>query len=154
MGLDQSYAGSEESWDARGDDQALDLEVMLPDAAVMPEDTPPDTSTPSDKEDGLLSRDKQRKTAYYDYATDRSLSHADAKLFYQRSQLDAQKSNGSNWESSQHSVQGSPVLHPKGFGSVYDAEQAGMRRTESVKSMHSGYNPISRLVVVILRVGP
>ena len=110
---------------------------MLPDAALVPDDTPPETVTPSDKEDGLLSRDKQRKTAYYDYTTERALSHADAKLFYQRSQLEAQKTGGSNWDNSQQSAQGSPILHPKGFGSVYEAEQAGMRRTGSVKSMQS-----------------
>lgn len=123
---------------------------MLPDvAATLEDDTPPETSNTSDKDDGLLLRDKQRKTAYYDYATDRSLSHADAKLFYQRSQLEAQKTGGSNWDSSQQSAQGSPILHPKGFGSVYEAEQAGMRRTGSVKSMQSGQNPIPRSVGVI-----
>lgn len=146
LGIGRNYAGSEESWDERSDNQG----VMLPEAALVPEDTPPETSTPSDKEDGLLSRDKQRKTAYYDYATDRSLSHADAKLFYQRSQLEAQKTGGSNWDNSQHSVSGSPILHPKGFGSVYEAEQAGMRRTGSVNSMKSTHNAGPRSVVIPL----
>ena len=47
-------------------------------------------STPIVSASGLLPRDKQRKTAYYDYASEKSLSHADAKLFYQRHQLEQQ----------------------------------------------------------------
>lgn len=35
----------------------------------------------------LLPRDQQRKTATYDYAYEKSLSHAEAKLFYQHHQL-------------------------------------------------------------------
>ena len=37
----------------------------------------------------ILPRDKQRKTAYYDYASDKSMSHADSKLFYQRHQIES-----------------------------------------------------------------
>lgn len=110
--------------------------VHLPEAALGVDDTPPEATTPSDREDGILSRDKQRKTAYYDYATERSLSHADAKLFYQR-QLEVQKTGGSNWTNSQHSPQGSPIIHPKTFSSLYEAEQANLGRTGSVKSMQS-----------------
>ena len=47
-------------------------------------------STPTASGDGLLPRDKQRKTAYYDYTSEKTLSHADAKLFYQRHQLEQQ----------------------------------------------------------------
>lgn len=101
----------------------MNRSMTLPEAAL-PDDTPPETNTPSEREDGLLSRDKQRKTAYYDYATERSLSQADAKLFYQR-QLEVQKTGGSNWTNSQHSPVGSPVLNAKGFGSVHDGEQSG-----------------------------
>lgn len=35
----------------------------------------------------FLPRDKQRRTATYDYAYEKSMSHAEAKLFYQRHQL-------------------------------------------------------------------
>jgi AMP deaminase len=38
---------------------------------------------------GLLPRDKQRKTAYYDYVSEKSMSHAEAKMFYQRHQLES-----------------------------------------------------------------
>ncbi|KAH8794493.1 hypothetical protein F5882DRAFT_288836 [Hyaloscypha sp. PMI_1271] len=91
-------------------------------------------------QDGMLPRDIQRKTAYYDYAAEKQLSQADAKLFYQRSQLEAQKTGGSNWGNSQSSPQGSPVLVPRSFSNVFDAEQAEMRRSGSVKSMLSGHS--------------
>lgn len=43
-------------------------------------------ATPSHKtdDDELLPRDRQRRTAQYDYASEKSMSQADAKLFYQR----------------------------------------------------------------------
>lgn len=97
----------------------------------------PELSTPSEGQEGMLPRDKQRKTAYYDYAAEKSLSQADAKLFYQRSQLEAQKTGGSNWGDSQNSPHGSPVIMPRSFSNVFKAE-AGIVRTGSIKSMKSG----------------
>jgi len=85
---------------------------MLPDAAITEEGTP-EVKTPSEEEEGMLARDVQQKTAYYDYATEKQLSQADAKLFYQRSQLEAQKTGGSNWGNSQSSPQASPTLIPR-----------------------------------------
>ncbi|KAI9681188.1 MAG: AMP deaminase [Caeruleum heppii] len=49
----------------------------------------------ADGDQPILPRDKQRKTAYYDYAAEKQLSLADAKLFYQRSQLEASDNMGS-----------------------------------------------------------
>jgi AMP deaminase len=141
LDYDNQEAGSEESWDERRDKG----EAMLPEAALIPGDTP-QTSTPSDMQDGMLPRDIQRKTAYYDYAAEKQLSQADAKLFYQRSQLEAQKTGGSNWGNSQSSPQGSPVLVPRSFSNVFDAEQAEMRRSGSVKSMLSGHSMAQRFV--------
>ena len=115
---------------------------MLPEAALMPDGTP-GGSTPSE-EDDMLPRDKQKKTAYYDYAAEKQLSQADAKLFYQRSQLEAQKTGGSNWGTSQHSVQESPVLMPRSFSNVFDADPAGMRRSGSMKSASSGKYRVSQ----------
>lgn len=116
----------------------MNKSLILPDAALADESSPEGANTPSERavEDGLLSRDKQRKTAYYDYATDRSLSQADAKLFYQR-QLEVQKTGGSNWNESQQSHAGSPVINAKGYGSVHDGDQGGLGRVGSVKSMKS-----------------
>jgi AMP deaminase len=141
LDYDNREVGSEESWDeSRDKDNA-----MLPEAALIPDDMP-HADTPSDMQDGMLPRDIQRKTAYYDYAAEKQLSQADAKLFYQRSQLEAQKTGGSNWGNSQSSPQGSPVLIARSFSNVFDVEQAEIRRSGSVKSMLSGHNIAQRFV--------
>ncbi|KAL9085342.1 MAG: hypothetical protein Q9165_007633 [Trypethelium subeluteriae] len=57
---------------------------MTPDIS---EDATPET------EDGLLRRDKQRKTAYFDHAAERQMSHSEAKQIYQRHQLAQQTFN-------------------------------------------------------------
>jgi len=101
---------------------------MLPESALVPESTP---DTPD--EDGMLPRDIQRKTAYYDYAAEKSLSQADAKLFYQRSQLEAQKTGGSNWGASESSQYGSPILQPR-MSNKFVPDSEGLRRSESVTS--------------------
>jgi AMP deaminase len=99
-------------------------------------------STPLDGvQDGMLPRDIQRKTAYYDYAAEKQMSHADAKLFYQRSQLEAQQTGESNW-GSQNSLQNSPVIAATrsvtNMGNMGNAEQAYMKRSGSTRSMQSG----------------
>jgi AMP deaminase len=134
--------GSEESWNEK-EDQLAD---MLPESALAPDATP-DSITPSETQEGMLPRDIQRKTAYYDYAAEKQLSQADAKLFYQRSQLEAQKTGGSNWGNSQNGEHISPVIMPKSFSSVFEAEQAGVRRSGSVNSMKSVHNPTQRSVL-------
>ena len=40
----------------------------------------------------MLPRDKQRKTAFYDYASEKSMSHQDARQFYQKHQIDSNRS--------------------------------------------------------------
>ncbi|KAG9233325.1 hypothetical protein BJ875DRAFT_378876 [Amylocarpus encephaloides] len=104
----------------------------------MAEDETPETNTPVGDQEGMLPRDIQQRTAYYDYTAEKQLSHADAKLFYQRSQLEAQKTGGSNWGHSQSSPQGSPVLASR--GQYHGSEgQSGMRRSDSVNSIKSGH---------------
>src|ERR1700753_1748033 len=46
-------------------------------------------------EEGLLPRDIQRKTAYYDYASEKQVSHEEAKQLYQRHQLETRSVAGS-----------------------------------------------------------
>jgi AMP deaminase len=124
---------------------------MLPEAALQPDGTP-DTSA-SENENGMLPRDKQRKTAYYDYAAEKQLSQADAKLFYQRSQLEAQKTGGSNWGNSQQSPEGSPVISgvPRPYSSNFEAERAGgIQRTSSISSIQNRLNAGQRLALMDL----
>jgi AMP deaminase len=142
MEQDRGKTGSEGSYDEQRDKES----AMLPDAAL--EDGTPEVTTPSDEVDeGMLPRDIGRKTAYYDYAAEKQLSQADAKLFYQRSQADAGKTGGSNWGNSQHSPTGSPVLMPKSVSNVFDQEQAGMRRSWSTSSMMSSHGVPPRWVL-------
>ncbi|KAH8674709.1 hypothetical protein BGZ60DRAFT_372501 [Tricladium varicosporioides] len=101
-------------------------------------DDTPENKTPPDGEEGMLPRDVQRKTAYYDYTAEKQLSQADAKLFYQRSQLEAQKTggSGSNWGNTPH---GSPTLIPRSasHGHGFEGGQNGIRRSDSTRSAQS-----------------
>jgi AMP deaminase len=132
--------GSEDSWDEREDKE----DELLPEAAIMAEETPA-TSTPSETQEGMLPRDIQRKTAYYDYAAEKQLSQADAKLFYQISQLEAQKTGGSSKGATLSSPRESPVIVPRSTSSLFEAEQAGLRRSGSINSMKSGQHVPQRL---------
>ncbi|KAF2836509.1 AMP deaminase [Patellaria atrata CBS 101060] len=83
---------------------------------------------------GLLPRDKQRRTAYYDYASEKSMSHSEAKQMYQRHQLDSQYAGGSQDGFS-------PVLHaaktmPVNFGN----EPEFLSRSASLRSPRSNHN--------------
>ncbi|KAM6485728.1 hypothetical protein HDV62DRAFT_352442, partial [Trichoderma sp. SZMC 28011] len=53
------------------------------------ENTPQPPETPQDAQDGVLPRDIPHRTTFYDSVVERQMSQADAKLFYQRSQLDS-----------------------------------------------------------------
>lgn len=86
-------------------------------------------STPEEEDtEGMLLRDKPKMTAFYDPVAERQMTHTDAKLFYQRSQLD-HKTGGQAWGSSMYgdSMHGSPVISAGGgaslektLGSSYD----------------------------------
>lgn len=130
---------------------------MLPDAAMIEDDTPPGNRTPRDgdeveveDEEGMLPRDYQQKTAYYDYVADKQLSQADAKLFYQRSQKEGM--GGSNWGNSQSSPQGSPVIIPRSISNGFDSTQAGIRRSDSVNSVKSSGKVLSPRLALVLCV--
>ncbi|KAI0012881.1 AMP deaminase [Xylariaceae sp. FL0662B] len=57
--------------------------------------------------DGMLPRDRPRKTTFYDAIAERQMSQTDAKLIYQRRHLDQFRTEGSNW-SQQPTPHGSP----------------------------------------------
>jgi AMP deaminase len=60
------------------------------------DDQPVGDRTPTAPLDGPLPRDLQERTAFYDYASEKSLSLADSKLFYQRRQLDKRTDTDAN----------------------------------------------------------
>ncbi|KAI3393823.1 hypothetical protein diail_3599 [Diaporthe ilicicola] len=80
----------------------------------------PDGEEADEDEEGLLPRDMPTKTAFYDPVAERQMTQHDAKLFYQRSQLDQQKGSGQPWGSSVYdgSIHGSPVISHAGGASL------------------------------------
>ena len=77
--------------------------------------------------DGQL-HDRHVRTAYYNSAAEKSLSHAEAKLFFQRHQL----------ETSQHDAEAySPLARARTFSSTADGD-GGLSRTTSTASRRSG----------------
>jgi hypothetical protein len=135
---DNDEVGSDESLNDMEDDKG-----SLPPAAILGagSDTVYEAIPPDGVLDGMLPRDMQRKTAYYDYAAEKQMSQADAKLFYQRSQLEAQQTGGSTW-GSQNSLQNSPVIAAtrslSNMGNMGNAEQPYVRRSGSTRSIQSG----------------
>lgn len=90
---------------------------------------PSSKTTPDDEEEEMLLRDMPNNTAFYDPVAERQMTHTDAKLFYQRSQLDHKAGSGQPWGSSMYggSMHGSPVISAGGgpslektLGSSYD----------------------------------
>lgn len=86
-------------------------------------------NTPSDKQElELWKTDQPARTARYNYASEKSLSHADAKLFYQRHQM----------EISQQDI--GPTALPtrtKTMPSNFSAEVDGLSRATSTASRKS-----------------
>jgi len=81
--------------------------------------------------DGFLPRDQQTRTAYYDYASEKSLSHAEAKLFYQRHQIEQeQQAPTENRLPPRRAWESSPVADG-------DAGVGVISRTASTKSRRS-----------------
>lgn len=66
-----------------------------------------DDSTHVSLQDGMLPRDLPRKTTFYDPVAERQMSQTDAKLFYQRAQLEQLKSDGFPSQTTPH---GSPYM--------------------------------------------
>lgn len=78
--------------------------------------------------------DHEAKTAYYNSASEKSLSHAEAKLFFHRHQL----------ENSQHEDDTqSPLARARTFSSTVDGE-GGLSRTASTTSLRSGKSHVPR----------
>ena len=70
----------------------------------------------------LLPRDQQNKTAYYDYAFEKSLSQAEAKLFYQRHQLESFQQRSENQ---------SPLLRSRAVSGHFDDDVGSLSRAGS-----------------------
>ncbi|ELR10593.1 AMP deaminase [Pseudogymnoascus destructans] len=91
-------------------------------------------------QDGLLPRDFQRRTTFYDYAAEKQISFTDAKLFYQRSQAEAQRSGEGGWGSQQSLPPDSPRLSERKYSNISGTEAEDPQRSGSLRSIGSGLN--------------
>ncbi|KAF1842657.1 AMP deaminase [Cucurbitaria berberidis CBS 394.84] len=73
------------------------------------------TGVEDDGAAGMLPRDKQRRTAFYDYTAEKQMSHTEAKQFYQRHQLETQ------YGGSQAGDTHSPAMRAKTFPANFSA---------------------------------
>ena len=122
----------------------FDVSLRHPDIADKPINSPIDSSDEQSHDEDepdpagnegtdaakpiLLSRDKQLKTAYYDYALEKQMSQTDAKLFYQHSQRDGKGGY----------VDGnSPILRSHTFPANFGVETGLISRAGSLKSSRS-----------------
>jgi AMP deaminase len=87
-----------------------------------------------DQAAGMLPRDKQRRTAFYDYVSEKQMSHSEARQFYQRHQLE------SHHGGSQAGDGYSPIIKaktfPANFGAVGDGADVPSR-ADSIRSRKS-----------------
>lgn len=81
---------------------------------------------------GRLPRDKQRKTAFYDYASEKQMSHSESKQFFQRHQLESQHTGGSNWSQDAFN----PITHAKTLP-INLGEADFLSRADSIRSRRS-----------------
>ncbi|KAF3482063.1 AMP deaminase 2 [Arthroderma uncinatum] len=107
-------------------------ETMENKTATPPADDAPDSNTATQP---ILPRDRQTRTATYDYAYEKSMSHAEARLFYQRHQLASRSVDGDPPQSPDLSGRSIPILsgpggHGPTSGSNFD--------NESISSMLPG----------------
>jgi AMP deaminase len=85
------------------------------------------------EEDGMLPRDKQRRTAFYDYTAEKQMSHTEAKQFYQRHQWETQHGG------SQAGDGYSPAMRAKTFPANFGATDGvdPFSGAESIRSRKS-----------------
>jgi AMP deaminase len=85
---------------------------------------------------GMLPRDKQRRTAFYDYTAEKQMSHTEAKQFYQRHQLETQ------YGGSQAGDTYSPAMRAKTFPANFGGTD-GVELTSKADSIRSRKSNVS-----------
>lgn len=90
-------------------------------------------SVEEDEAAGMLPRDKQRRTAFYDYTAEKQMSHTEAKQFYQRHQLETQ------YGGSQAGDTYSPAMRAKTFPANFGGTDGAdfLSRADSIRSRKS-----------------
>jgi AMP deaminase len=117
--------------------------VTIADVTTAGADNDGDANGPSDgaQGGGMLPRDKQRRTAFYDYASEKQMSHSEARQFYQRHQL------VSHHGGSQAGDGYSPVIRAKTFPANFGAGGEGtelLGRADSMRSRRSNASLVNQ----------
>lgn len=116
------------------EDDELSPESSDPEAGGRAAIEQPTTATSLDHDgDGMLPRDKQRRTAFYDYTAEKQMSHTEAKQFYQRHQLETQ--HGGSQAGDTYSPAVRAKTFPANFGAADAVDLHG--RAESIRSRRS-----------------
>lgn len=105
------------------DDANTDPDVLSADNRTTKADSPKVISAPggsdgqadeptdaAEMHEGMLPRDLPKKTAFYDPVAEKEMTQTDAKLFYQRIQMDAQKAGPNSWAQMQSTPLSSPLM--------------------------------------------
>ena len=84
---------------------------------------------------GMLARDRQRRTTFYNYQLEKQMSHVEAKQFYQQRQntMDGYSAAASPIASTSRS----PVINAKVFPGYISGDANALHRTGSIRSLHS-----------------
>ena len=88
-----------------------------------------ESTPPGDSLQGLTAEEQQARTAYYNRASEKSLSHIEAKLIYQRHRRETLL---------QDTEVHIPVSRTRTFSSNFEGDHGGLRRNTSRASRRSG----------------
>lgn len=115
--------------------------------------TAQDTTVPSgpDDGDGMLPRDKQRRTAFYDYTAEKQMSHTEAKQFYQRHQLETQ--HGGSQAGDTYSPAMRAKTFPLSMGTMGTDGGDVLSRADSIRSRKSNTSLVTHAHRAVLPVG-
>ncbi|KAF7186314.1 AMP deaminase [Pseudocercospora fuligena] len=91
----------------------------------------PETAAEEPEPDGMLPRDKQRRTPHYSYKLEKQMSHVEAKQFFQQSRQNTLDEQGL---SQSPSMATSPVLHARTWSAQFGGDPNSFSRTGSIKS--------------------
>ncbi|CAK3997944.1 AMP deaminase [Lecanosticta acicola] len=113
---------------------SIDLEDSKEAVAV------PDLAAEDAEQQGMLPRDKQRRTTHYNYQLEKQMSHVEAKQFYQQQRQNALEEQGT----ASPAVGTSPIIRARTWGSQVIGDPNLNSRTASIRSKRSfggaGYN--------------
>ncbi|KAF4829334.1 AMP deaminase [Colletotrichum tropicale] len=128
--LDTDSDGDLGAHDSRGDTGSESSEEQAEGDASSVNTRPAHNDKSHDEsglQDGMLPRDLPTRTAFYDPVAERQMSQADAKLFYQRSQVGQLRTGSGVWSQGHSTPHGSPVIVGSDPRDVSAGASAGTR---------------------------